>query len=366
MAKKSKKRIFLKFAIGMLVYAVIFLGAAAIGLGKFWDYIAAYEASRPENTMNAYMQQVDAEYLCRGGEGTILAAVDQNIQSADEVRAHILSTLTGEIHYAKKMSESTDTQQVYMVMCGKETVCKVTLTAQAADQYGFTPWTVTGEDFDLSHIKTSTASITVPSDYPVYFENTQLDSSYITEDHIPYQKVAQYYKDYTPPYMVTYTSGPFLGELSLRVTDPSGKGVTIDENTDMSVFLDNCTDEQIAQLDPLVQSYLKRYVDFLSCAGNNPEANYQKLREVLVPDCDLEHRFRDAVRGLTWISDRHSVISFTTFNHWVDLGNGQYLCDVTYEVDTKLHDGMAHEITTLHLIIKETASGPKVEIMTIQ
>ena len=366
MAKKGKNRSSLKFAIGMLVYAVIFLGAAALGLNKFWDYIAAYEASRPESTMDAYMQQVDANYLCRGGEGPILAAVDQNIQPADEVRAYILSTLTGDIRYAKKMSESTDTQQVYMVMCGKEPVCKVTLTAQAADQYGFTPWTVTDESFDLSYIKTSTVSITVPSDYPVYLGHARLDSGYITEDHIPYQTVAQYYKDYTPPYMVTYTSGPFLGALNFRVTDPNGQDVTIDKTTDMTTFLSNCTEEQIARLDPLARDYLKRYVDFLSCAGNNPEANYQKLREVLVPDCDLEHRFRDAVRGLTWISDRKSTISSTTFNHWVDLGSGQYLCDVTYEVDTKLHDGMAHETTTLHLIITETANGPKVEIMTIQ
>lgn len=366
MINRRKKKSFLKFGVGMAVYAILFLAAAAFGLSKFWDYIAAYEASRPENTMDAYMQQVDAEYLCRGGEDQILTAVDQNIQPADEVRAYILSTLTGEIRYAKKMSESNDARQVYMVMCGKEPVCKVTLTPQAADQYGFAPWTVTDEDFDLSYIKTSTATITVPSDYPVYLGNTCLDSSYITADQLPYQEIAQYYKDYTPPYMVTYTSGPFLGELSLRVTDPKGRDVTIDKNTDMSAFLDNCTNEQIAQLDPLVQSYLERYVDFLSCAGNNPEANYQKLREVLVPDCDLEHRFRDAVRGLTWISDRRSVISSTTFNHWVDLGNDKYLCDVTYEVDTKLHDGMAHETTTLHLIITETSNGPKVEIMTIQ
>lgn len=366
MVKKTKKRSILKFSIGMAVYAVVFLVAAALGLNKFWDYIAAYEASRPENTMEAYMQQVDADYLCRGGEGQILAAVDQNIQSADQVRAYILSTLTGEIRYAQKMSESTDTQQVYMVMCGKQAICKVTLTAQAADEYGFTPWTVTGEDFDLSYIKTSTLSITVPSDYPVYLGDVQLSSSYITRENIPYPTISQYYTDYTPPYMVTYTSGAFLGELHFRVTDPSGQEVTIGSDTDMTAFINNCTEEQISQMDPLVQSYLKRYVDFLSCAGNNPEANYQKLREVLVPDCDLEHRFRDAVRGLTWISDRKSTISSTVFNHWVDLGDGKFLCDVTYEVDTKLHDGMAHEVTTLHLIITETAKGLKVEIMTIQ
>lgn len=366
MIQRRKKKPFLKFGIGMAVYAAVFLIAAALGLNAFWDYIAAYEASRPENAMDAYMEQVDVAYLCRGGEDKILAAVDQNIQSADEVRAYILSTLTGDIRYAKKMSESNDSQQVYMVMCGRQAVCKVTLTPQAADQYGFTPWTVTGEDFDLSYIKTSTATITVPSDYPVYLGDTCLDSSYITADQLPYQEIAQYYKDYTPPYMVTYTSGPFLGEMTFRVTDPSGQDVTIDKDTDMSAFLDNCTDEEIAQLDPLVKNYVKRYVDFLSCAGNNPEANYQKLREVLVPDCDLEHRFRDAVRGLTWISDRRSTISSMVFNHWIALGNGKYLCDVTYEVDTKLHDGVAHEVTQLHLILTQTAKGPKVEIMTIQ
>lgn len=366
MVNHRKKNSIRKFSIGMAIYAVIFLIAAALGLNLFWDFIDAYELSRPEHTMDTYMQQVDIDYLCKGGEASVMAVVDPKLNTAEEVRSHILSTLTGDICYAKKMSESSDTKQVYMVMCGKQSVCKVTLTAQAADKYGFTPWAVTSEDFDFSYIKTSTLSVTVPSDYPVYIGSTRLDSSYITQDHIPYPSIAQYYTDYTPPYMVTYTSGAFLGELSLRVTDPSGEPVVIDDTTDMAIFLDNCTEEQIAPLKTLVNTYLKRYVDFLSCAGNDPEGNYKKLQTVIVPDSDLEHRFRDAVRGLTWIRDRKSVISSTAFNHWVDLGNGQYLCDVTYEVDTKLFDGMAHETTTLHLILTETAKGLKVEAMTVQ
>ena len=366
MVNPQKKKSPKKLVIGMAIYAAVFLLAAALGLNKFWDFIAAYEASRPENTMDAYMEQVDLDYLCRGGEAMLMEAVDQSLQPADELRDYIRSTLTGNIRYAKKMSESNDTQQVYMVMCGRQAICRVVLAPQPADEYGFTPWEVASEDFDLSYIKTSTISITVPSDFLVYVGDTLLDSSYITASNIPYQAIAPYYTDYTPPYMVTYTSGAFLGEKAFRVTDPNGAAVTIDENTDMTPFLDNCTQEQITEMDALVKKYLKRYVDFLSCAGNDPEGNYQTLRKVIVPDSDLDHRFRDAVRGLTWIRDRRSTISSTVFNHWVDLGGGKYLCDVTYEVDTKLFDGMAHETTNLHLIISETANGLRVEKMKVQ
>lgn len=365
MAKKPKQKRFWKFLIGMLIYALVFLGAAAFGLDKFWDYIEAYELSRPETAMNTYMQQVDIDYLCNGGSGPILAAVDHNIQSEQACRDYIKATLTGQLRYAIKMSECTENKMVYMVMCGDKSVCKVTLIPGPADQYGFTPWKVVEQVFDLSYIQPSAVSITVPHNYPVYIGDALLDASYITETNIHYKEIDAYYAAYSPPYLVTYQSGAFLGELEFRVTDPAGNPVSIDEATDMTVFLNNCTAEELAEINPLTEAYVQGYVDFLSCANNNPEQNYHRLSKLLVPDCDLAHRFRDAVRGMTWISDRHSEISSLVVNRQVNLGHDRYLCDVTYEVDTRLHNGTSHEITNAHLIIALTDSGMKVENMTI-
>ena len=60
MAKKVK--IFSrKFVTGLLVYVVLFLIVLAVGLGIFWKFIASYEASRPKNTLKAYVSQLTVD-----------------------------------------------------------------------------------------------------------------------------------------------------------------------------------------------------------------------------------------------------------------------------------------------------------------
>jgi len=354
------------FPVVLLVYAVIFLGATAFGLKWFWNFIDAYEQSRPETAMNAYMERVDADYLCAGGADPVIAAVDLNIQSREACLDYIKGTLTGDIRYACKMSECTEDKMVYMVLCGKLGVCKVTLTGQPADEYGFTRWEVASEEFDLSHVKTATAEITVPHNFPVTIGDARMDERYILEDRILYPELAEYYKSNQPPYLVTYRSGAFLGDLSFTVTDPAGEPVTIGADTDLKTFMNNCTRSQNEELDALVDGYIHRYVDYLSCTGNDSYRNYWRLKEYLVPDSELENRFYAALDGMYWVSDRRSTVTDLSVDYRVALGDGRYLCIVSYEVDTHLHNGLAHEVSNVHLIAAETENGIKVERMEIK
>lgn len=365
MAKKQKKKRFWPFLLGMLIYALIFLGATAWGLGEFWDYIEAYELSRPETAINDYMGQVDVDYLCDGGVDAVAAMVDPGIQSEAACREYMAGTLSGDIRHAKKLSECTDERMVYMVLCGDRAICKVTLTPQPADEYGFTPWQVTEEDFDFSYIHTDTARITVPYNYPAYIGDARLDDSYIIESDIHFEAVESLYDTYSPPYMVTYESGPFLGDLEFIVTDPAGVPVVIDEDTDMSRFLSNCTPEETAQLNTLVEGFVHRYVDFTSNANNALQQNYDGLRALVMPGCELATRLYHAMDGLSWTRDRQADVTQLTVNHYVSIGQDRYLCDVHYEVDTVLHDGLSHEITNVQFIIAATENGLLVESMNI-
>ena len=62
MAKTVKKRRWI-FPVALVLYAIVFLGAAAFGLRWFWDYIDAYEQSRPHIALDAYMEELTAEYV---------------------------------------------------------------------------------------------------------------------------------------------------------------------------------------------------------------------------------------------------------------------------------------------------------------
>ena len=63
---------------------------------------------------------------------------------------------------------------------------------------------------------------------------------------------------------------------------------------------------------------------------------------LLVDDSDLEKRISNAYEGLEFGQSRSDTIVSFNSNHIIDLGEEDYLCDVTYEVDTLGRDGELH------------------------
>lgn len=364
MAKTKKKGRFWIFLLIMVLYAAVFLCLTRWGLMKFWDYIAAFEVSRPEYAMNHYMEGVDAAYLCSKSAPTA-GDIDWNLQNAQVYQDYVMQTLTGEISYAKKLSECTDTQNVYVILCGDRALGKVILTPLKADQYGFTPWTVSSETFDFSYLMadTSFVNITVPDDYLVYLNGISLNSNYVTDSEI-YSELEEFYDSFQMPYKVTYQAGPFLGEVDLTVTDPSGNTVVIEEDTDLSVFLDNCTQEEETEISAFVDAFLPQYVNFTSNAGENPQRNYNRLIPYIVKDSALADRMYETISGLKWITDRRSKITSVTINRCVNIGQQRYLCDLTYHVDTNDFSGAMQVVANLKLILYKTESGLLAEAMT--
>ena len=338
MAKKMKKKGFKRFFLGLTIYAVVFLVLAFWGLAEFWSFIDAYEHSLPKNAIAPYVQQLTKEQIA-AGDNKLLSQIDHNIQSEDACKAFIAGSLEKDITYAQNVAETTDTQLVYMLLHDGKAIGKVTLGKQVPDKYGFTPWAVTGQSFDFSYLVGNEVSITVPHDFAVYANGVLLDSSYITQDNIPYEALKSYYGAYQPPYMVTYTVAPILGDIQLTTQDRNGKDVTIDESTDLTVYMLNCTAAQQDKVTGLLNPFLKSYVAFTSNYGGkeNTLNNYNTLLEHLVPEGDMAKRMNQALDGMGWAKDTRSVITDTQINRMVDLGSGHYLCDVTYTVKAELY-----------------------------
>ena len=362
MNKTQKK--FPWLAVGMTLYALLFLAAVSFGLAWFWQYIEAYENSRPLTTMEVFMAQLDVDAIPDTATN-VYDAVDPYLQSSEESRAYVANTLSGGISYARRLSECTDQHTVYTLQSGGKTIGKVTLTAQEADAFGFTPWVVTDVSYDFSHLlkKITTDTITVPCDYTVYLNGVKLTEDYIIKDHIEYELLADFYDDYDLPYLVTYQSGPVLGESVLTVKDAQGNDVVIDEEADRSEYLHNCTELEISQLDAIVSDFVSSYVDFSSRKGGDSYANYNDLCKYMVPKGELAKRMKEAIAGLSWVTDRHAELTALQITHYVNIGSGRYLCDVTYDVDTSNYSGSIHVTNHAKLIILETDSGLRVEVM---
>ena len=366
MAKKLKKKGFKRFFLGLGIYAVVFLALAFFGLSAFWDFIEAYEISRPKNTIAQHVEQLTLEQIA-SGDTALLSQIDLKIQNEEAFRKVITDSLTQDITYAQNVAETTDTKLVYMLMCGSKAIGKVTLSPEAPDQYGFTPWKVSGQSFDFSYLLGSSATITVPHDFTVHANGVKLDSSYITQENIPYEALKSYYGDYQPPYMVTYTVDPVLGDIQLEAHDRNGTVVTVDENTDLTVYMNNCSDPELKATNDLLEPFLRSYVAFTSNYGGkeNTKNNYDTLLEYLVPGGDMAKRMYQALDGLGWAKNTRSTITDIQRNHTVNLGGGRYLCDVTYTVEAALYWEDPISVNNVKIIMVETGSGLRVESLMV-
>lgn len=361
---KGQKTRWKRFFIGMLIYAVIFLGAAACGLKYLWSYLEAYESSRPKNTVEAYMNSLTADHIAELGM-EVFDQIDKNLQSEEECRNVICEAIADGLSYAKSSKESSDTQQVYVLRSGSQVVGRFTIESGASDENGFSGWTVIKESFDFSFLIGKQESITVPSGYSVSANGHLLDSGYITEDNVPFEEIKDYYEDYDMPYQVTYAAGPILGKIELTVADSEGNQIIVDENTDWSSLYDNCTEERIQELDAFTKVFVERYVAFTGSNKNTRYGTYNRLMEYVVADSDLAIRLSAAIEGLQFgQSQGDQVVSIAT-HHRMDLGDDKYLCDITYEVDTTGKQGVVRTETNAKLIIAQTEYGLKLESMNI-
>lgn len=361
MAKSVKKHRWV-FPVALVLYAIVFLVAAGYGLRWFWNYIDAYEQSRPHIALDAYMENLTAEYITdRCGE--LIATIDHNVQTEEQCRRVILDALQGNFTCAKKTSESDEDHHVYVIRCGAQIIGTMEMERRGESTEGFIPWQVTKDSFDLSYLLSPSLSITVPDGFTVSALGNPLSREYITEQGIRYSLVEEFYDKYALPCMVTYTAGPFLGEGMLTVTDPAGNPVSITENTDMNAFLNNCTAEEISALDTIIRNYLQCYMDFTSCTGNDTTGNYNRLIKHMVPGGDLAKRMRNAIDGLYWVSDRGAKLASITTGHYINIGEGRYFCDVTYVVDTKTFSGNVQTTASVKLIFLQTENGLKAESM---
>ena len=363
--RKVKKAHWGLFFVLIVLYAAAFRGATAYGLKYLWNYMEAYENSRPKNALNAYMENLTDEHIIDMGM-SVTAQIDMNLQSEEECRAVIQEAISGGVTYAKKSKECTDTRQVYVLRSGGQVIGQFAIESGAADEYGFTVWSLKEESFDFSFLVSGeTVSMTVPSDYTVSVNGHPLGSEYIVEDNIHYEEVEDYYEDYDMAYKVTYEAGPFLGQLEMTVADPEGNPVTLDENFDWSQFYHNCTDEETEALDEFTETYVERYVAFTGSNKNTRYGTYDKLMEYVMADSDLARRLETAIAGLQFGQSQGDEVVSITAHHQMRLEEGRYLCDITYEVDTTGKEGVVRTTTSAKLIIVETDDGLKLESMNI-
>ena len=359
---KTKRR--WVFPVALLLYAIVFLTAAFFGLRFFWDYIDAYEQSRSHIALNAYMDALSADTVCDHA-GELIAQIDHNLQTEEQCKEVIKNAVGSNFIAAKKSNLCTEDRLVYAIMAGTKNIGTVEFTKTGETVHGFTRWEFAGDEFDVSYLLTDGPSTTVPYGFQVKVNGVALDDGYITGEPIHYPLFEEFYKDYSLPYRVTYQTGKFLGSVEMTIADTKGNPVTQEQLDDPDPYISNCTDEEVEKIDEIIEKFISDYVAFTTVAGgkDNTQNNYKRLLEDLVPGGELAQRMYAALDGLGWVSDRQGTLDSLVVHHYINAGNGRYICDLTYTVTTRYNTGNVQTVTHVKMIFVETETGLKAESM---
>ncbi len=356
--KKKKKKSW-GFLIFMLLWCVLLLGATAYGLKHLWAYLEIYEVALPEYAIDGYMAELKKEDIYDKTD-TLTALIDFNLETEESCRSFVLDSLEGDLVYSLRQKESTDTERVYAILCGKKTIGTVNLSQQAEVAYGLKPWAVTGEDYDLAYLMgTETVSVTAPEGYTVKVNGVELDERYITQRDIHFESMEALYEDYEVPSMVVYEAGPFLSGGELELFDRQGEPA----EEDLEAYLNNCTDEETQELDEFVAEFVEAYVAYAGSNKNTRHKNLETALKYVVSGSDLESRMKAALEGLQYGQSKGDEVVSLTRNQCTNVGQDRYYVDITYEVDTEGKNGTVRTTTNAQLILIRTDSGLKTEIM---
>ena len=325
MTERKKSRFLPGFLLYLLLLALL-LGAA---LWVFRDFLACFEATRPERTVEAYSDRLQRGEIDSAALRAGLTGLDAKLQREDEA----LRVAREKLRAAKlieDMSQSGEDLHVYRVVVDGLRCGTLTLHKQEAGRYGFAAWKVGAEHYDFSPWY-YTLAVTVPTDYHVRCGEAALDESYVTERGIRYAALAECYETLeNMPTMQRYETGPLLSEYTLQVSDPSGETLAPEEQNEER-YLDNCDSDMRERMAAYAERYVTSYVRFTSS-----KADYNVLMNMLVPRSDAARRMEQAVGENWWSRSAYCELLEVEVNRCVDLGEGHLLLDLSYETETKI------------------------------
>ena len=350
-ATKKKRH---SFGWRLSIYALFLLALTLTLLVFFYFYIAAYEYSRPESAMQRYIADMGGGSF-QNGVTAFVDTLDHKVQSEAESRQRLLTHFANP-RYAKKPSECTEDRLVYVLKGDSGVLGKITLTPSGTQRLGFADWQATEEVFDFEQFCQETEAV-VPAGYQVRCGDCILDESYIVDDRIHYALLEEFYDDYEMPTLRRYRSGRHVGEVELEILDPQGKALS-EAQLEEDKLTDNCSAEEKTELQEFTQAYIERYVTYLSGVNGAHWPNLYATLALTVPDSDLYSRLYQALGGQGHSTSLGDTLQTITLNHLMNLGEGRYLVDVTYLVDT-YGQGWVFSTTTNNakLLVQRTDEG---------
>lgn len=351
METKRKNR----FWKGLLIYILVMLAVIAVGLAVFWQYMAAYEAARPEGTMDAWIETRSDDALSGG-----IARWAEEHASARQSAQSIADDLTGQLEdapvtYRKVVGTYTDSAPVYTLRAGTEPVGTLALVA-GDGKFGMNTWSAGEPAWDFSAFA-STLTILAPEGAEVSVNGAALNAADAQAGEL-HPDLAEFADDLADAEgIVTYTVTDLYGPAEVTAADAAGHPCLVETGEDGTVSVSQVFP---AELEPVLRSYTQdfvtAYIAFTSHAVEEPG----EVQSYLIPGSELSQRMYAAQDGLSWVQGVTASMSGLTLENFRYFGSA-VLCDARYT----LTSGTGATENEMCILLTETASGWRVANMKL-
>lgn len=363
MAQRKNRRGRLIYAICLYIWGLALIAVAIFTLSRAWEYAAEYEASRPEQTMRRYVENL-SENLWGEGIAETIAAMPHEVQTDEEVAEHVRALLGEGVSFVRRGGGAG--RAVYSLHCNGKRFGTVTLVEDpdyvpkidtsrfpwSLLSWSLKTWKVEREEFDFNGLYSS-VEVVIPETFSVWLNGVRLGEEYITERDIPFQALADYYK-YADnlPMKVRYRFDNVIGRIVPEIRDENGEPFSIDRGRDDSQFIKPCTEEELARLAEFTAGFTANYLKYVSGAIDTTYG-YQKLQPYLVADSDLDMRMKGMLDGLSWAHASSINVDASRLNGAISLGGGFYACDISAVATTfTMGKGQESIITNMRVIVE--------------
>lgn len=344
----------------MLIYALAVFSLLLAALRPLWRYLAEYEHSGSEYAMEQYMQGLDEGRL-RALAQPFFDLLDPALQSETQAFAEV-QRIFENAHYALKSADAQQRHASYTIRSGDRIIGEIDLVKAPDPRLGFSPWEIENERYDFAWLLGSD-EITVPDSYSVRCNGTALDESYLVGEPGHYAVLEELYGDerFQLPVLLTYRVDGVVGRAPFEVLSGDGQPADAAALPEEYELLANCSESEREQLRTLLDEFLPRYVACLSGATGSARQNYDALKPYMVAGSDVDRRVYDNMEGQAWAHSQGDTVESRADKLLMRLGNGYYLADISYVLDTVGGRGHVKSVNNAKIIICMTDDGPKAE-----
>lgn len=344
-----------RFKKGLLIYTIVMLVVIFIGLFIFWQYIKAYEYSRPDYVVDGYIQRDLHRTLSR----SIPNYAEQTPFETAEEQTQAFQNLLNQADFTfrKDSEEYTEDAPVYAVYMNKKELGKLYLVSDG-NSFGFPHWEIASSAFDLNRFA-ETYTITAPEDADITVNGMLLTAKNCDLELGVPQELKPYAEDLAvlpswASYRFTAVSQP-----EVRLVSDSEEYWMSSDETNPTVFTvtQQGSTELSEQLHTYAADFVTAYISFTSNATGPGQASTYVL-----PGGTLYQRINGAGDAMRWVHG----ITYTMSDLTVD-GFQYYGTAATLEAHYILTPygnaipiGNDETHSNMHIVLTQTPSGWRV------